>query len=143
MDYWGGQRECWPPLPNYWGGLAPLAPLFLRLCTFCQALDSGKEMRAVFCDTSISFDRVWHAVYLVDFTQLVSQETFMLGLQIIFPIENNELLFQVLFLTGPTVEPGFLRDRSLALFFFCCISMILFMTSAQIFDCLQTILVFL
>ena len=22
----GGQRVCWPPLSNYWGGLAPLAP---------------------------------------------------------------------------------------------------------------------
>ena len=33
VDYWGGgQRVCWPPpLSNYWGGLAPLPPLFLRL----------------------------------------------------------------------------------------------------------------
>ena len=23
MDYWGGQRVCWAPLSNYWGGLAP------------------------------------------------------------------------------------------------------------------------
>ena len=28
--------------------------------TFCQALDEGKEVRAVFCDTSKAFDRVWH-----------------------------------------------------------------------------------
>ena len=26
MDYWGGQRVCWPPLSNYWGGLAPPGP---------------------------------------------------------------------------------------------------------------------
>ena len=26
MDYWGGQRVCWPPLSNYWGGLAPPRP---------------------------------------------------------------------------------------------------------------------
>ena len=26
MDYWGGQRVCWPPLSNYWGGLAPPPP---------------------------------------------------------------------------------------------------------------------
>ena len=27
VDYWGGQRVCWPPLPNYWGGPGPpLAP---------------------------------------------------------------------------------------------------------------------
>lgn len=29
--------------------------------TFCQALDSGKEVRAVFCDISKAFDRVWHS----------------------------------------------------------------------------------
>ena len=29
--------------------------------TFCEALDAGKEVRAVFCDTSKTFDRVWHA----------------------------------------------------------------------------------
>ena len=28
---------------------------------FCDALDSGKEVRAVFCDISKAFDRVWHA----------------------------------------------------------------------------------
>ena len=28
---------------------------------FCEALDSGKEVRTVFCDISKAFDRVWHA----------------------------------------------------------------------------------
>ena len=28
--------------------------------SFCQALDDGKEVRAVFCDISKAFDRVWH-----------------------------------------------------------------------------------
>ena len=29
----GGQRVCWPPLSNYWGGAwPPWPPLFLRLC---------------------------------------------------------------------------------------------------------------
>ena len=32
---------------------------------FCKALDSGKEVRAVFCDISKAFDRVWHAGLLV------------------------------------------------------------------------------
>ena len=26
----------------------------------CQTLDGGKEVRAVFCDISKAFDRVWH-----------------------------------------------------------------------------------
>ena len=29
--------------------------------TFCEALDSGKEVRAVSCDISKAFDHVWHA----------------------------------------------------------------------------------
>ena len=28
--------------------------------TFCQALDDGKEVCAIFCDISKAFDRVWH-----------------------------------------------------------------------------------
>ena len=28
--------------------------------SFCLALDEGKEVRAVFCDISKAFDRVWH-----------------------------------------------------------------------------------
>ena len=33
--------------------------------TFCQALDSGKEVWVVFCDISKAFDRVWHAGLLL------------------------------------------------------------------------------
>ena len=29
--------------------------------TFCKALDEGKEVRAIFCDISKAFDRIWHA----------------------------------------------------------------------------------
>ena len=28
--------------------------------TICEAVDKGKEVRAVFCDISKAFDRVWH-----------------------------------------------------------------------------------
>ena len=28
--------------------------------TFCKALDDGKEVRAIFCDISKAFDRVWN-----------------------------------------------------------------------------------
>ena len=28
--------------------------------SFCQALESGKEVRAFFCDVRKAFDRVWH-----------------------------------------------------------------------------------
>ena len=32
--------------------------------TFCNALDEGKEVRAIFCDISKAFDRVWHKGFL-------------------------------------------------------------------------------
>ena len=32
--------------------------------TFCKALDEGKEVRALFCDISKAFDRVWHEGFL-------------------------------------------------------------------------------
>ena len=34
--------------------------------TFCQALDAGKEVRAVFCDISKVFDRVWPRAYVLE-----------------------------------------------------------------------------
>ena len=81
--------------------------------TFCHALDSGKEVLAVFCDISKAFDRVWHAGLLTKtFMQLVSQETSMLGLQIISPIENKELFSLVLFLIGLLFMLYFHRGRS-------------------------------
>ena len=42
-------------------GDSPVNQLTYLCNTFCQALDSGKEVRVVFCDNSIAFDRVWHA----------------------------------------------------------------------------------
>ena len=38
--------------------------------TFCEAVDSGKEVRAVFCDISKAFDRVWHNGLLYKLTRL-------------------------------------------------------------------------
>ena len=39
-----------------------LAYLYHR---FCEAIDSGKEVRVVFCDVSKAFDRVWHRGLLI------------------------------------------------------------------------------
>ena len=36
-------------------------PIPCDINTFCKAIDPGKEVRAVFCDISKAFDRVWHA----------------------------------------------------------------------------------
>ena len=39
--------------------------------TFCKSLDEGKEVRAVFCDISKAFDRVWHKCLLYKLQSLV------------------------------------------------------------------------
>ena len=38
--------------------------------TFCKSLDEGKEVRAVFCDISKAFDRVWHRGLLFKFESI-------------------------------------------------------------------------
>ena len=42
-------------------GVSTVNQLSYLYNTFCQALDAGKEVRAIFCDISKAFDRVWHA----------------------------------------------------------------------------------
>ena len=46
VDYWGGgQRVCWPPLSNYWGGLAPPGPpssYAYAYSSFCKQMGSQK-----------------------------------------------------------------------------------------------------
>ena len=50
-------------LSSLQSGFMPGDSIFNQLTflfnTFCQALDSGKEVRAVFCDISKAFDRLW------------------------------------------------------------------------------------
>ena len=92
--------------------------------TFCQALNSGKEVRVVFCDISKAFDRVWHVGLLHKHKADVSLEKSLIGLNIIFRTESNALLFMMLFLIGFLLEPKFLKDLYLGLYYFCCILMI-------------------
>ena len=51
-------------LTNLQSGLIPADSIVNQLVdihnTFCKALDEGKEVRAIFCDVSKAFDRVWH-----------------------------------------------------------------------------------
>ena len=57
--------------------------------TFCEALDAGKEVRAVFCDISKAFDRVWHAGLFTNLELLVSQEHYLTGSETTFQIEDS------------------------------------------------------
>ena len=57
--------------------------------TFCQALDSGKEVRAVFCNISKVFDRLWHVGLCINYELLVSQEKSWPGSKAIFLTETT------------------------------------------------------
>ncbi|MCG7867795.1 MAG: reverse transcriptase family protein, partial [Candidatus Thiodiazotropha taylori] len=45
--------------------------------TFCEAVDSGKEVRVVFCDISKAFDRVWHRGLLHKLSQMGCSESIL------------------------------------------------------------------
>ena len=60
-----------------------------------------------------AFDRVWHAGLLhTNLMHVVSQILFLTGIKIIYLEEDRELPCLVSTLTGPTLKPGFPRDRS-------------------------------
>jgi hypothetical protein len=54
-----------------------------------KALDSGKEVRAVFCDISKSFDRVWHKDLLFKLRKAGIDGNLRNWFKIIFQIENR------------------------------------------------------
>ena len=56
---------------------------------FCQAVDSGKEVRAVFCDVSKAFDRVWHRVLLHKVAGIGCSESVINGFPVIYRTEGN------------------------------------------------------
>ena len=45
---------------------------------FCKSLDKGKEVRAVFCDISKAFDRVWHRGLLFKLESILSLLVFLI-----------------------------------------------------------------
>ena len=62
--------------------------------SFCQALDDGKEVRAVFCDISKAFDRVWHEGLIFKLRRVGNQDISYLGSKITSLIANSVSLFQ-------------------------------------------------
>ena len=75
--------------------------------TFCQALDSGKEVRAVFCDVSKAFDRVWHGGLLLKLKAAGVTGKVLAW----FKSYLSELFFQGLHQTGLIFALGFLRGQ--------------------------------
>ena len=51
--------------------------------TFCEAVDSGKEVRVVFCDISKAFDRVWHRGLLHKLSHMGCSESIFNGFLVI------------------------------------------------------------
>ena len=58
--------------------------------TFCHALHDGKEVRAVFCDSSKAFDRVWHSGLLHKLQAAGVTGEVLHGSKVIYWIENKE-----------------------------------------------------
>ena len=45
--------------------------------TFCKALDDGKAVRAIFCDISKAFDRIWHKGLLYKLEEIGIKSTLL------------------------------------------------------------------
>ena len=80
--------------------------------TFCQALDSGKEVRAVFCDISKAFDRVWHAGLLAKLKAACVSGNIHAWFAKYLSARKQRVVLLALFLIGLTFVLEFLRDRS-------------------------------
>ena len=57
---------------------------------FCEAVDNGKEVRAVFCDISKAFDRVWHKGLLHKLRGIGCSDKYYCGLAAIFQTWGKE-----------------------------------------------------
>ena len=72
--------------------------------TFCQALDSGKEIRAVFCDISKAFDCVWPSGLLYKLQAAGVTGDALNWFKSYLADRHNELFSQVLYLNGNSFE---------------------------------------
>ena len=60
--------------------------------SFCEAIDSGKEVRVFFfCDISKAFDRVWHDGLLFKLKSIGISGRLLKWFKIILTTENNGL----------------------------------------------------
>jgi hypothetical protein len=87
-----------------WGGDSAINQLVNISNDFGRALDSGKEIRVVFCDISKAFDRVWHKGLLFKLKQygisgnlLVWFERYLSGRSQRVGLPNTDGFFQDLY----------------------------------------------
>ena len=78
--------------------------------TFCHSLDQGKEVRAVFCDISKAFDRVWHQGLLYKLESTGISGSLLSWFNDYLNDRNRELYFQVQLLLGHLLRLAYLKD---------------------------------
>ena len=79
--------------------------------TFYHSLDQGKEVRAVFCDISKAFDRVWHRGLLYKLESAgISGSLLSWFKDYLNDRKQRQLFFQVLLLLGHLFRPAYLKD---------------------------------
>ena len=99
--------------------------------TFCKALDDGLEVRAVFCDISKAFDRVWHKGLLFKLKRAGIN-----GLLLDWLTDYLTKRKQRVVIPGGTSDWKFVKAGH---FCFCCILMTLFSIYSHVFDFLLMI----
>ena len=86
--------------------------------TFCEALDAGKEVRAVFCDISKAFDRVWHTGLLYKLCAAGVTGNVLQWFKKYLSDRNRGVYCQVFLLLGTLLRQVFLKAQFWALCFF-------------------------
>ena len=76
----------------------------------CKAMDTGKEIRAVFYDISKAFDRVWHRGLLLKLSSLDIKHQ-LLNFFKSYHNANNASFMQTLLPHGPKSQQGYLKVR--------------------------------
>ena len=112
----------------------------IHIIQFCEAVDKGKEIRAVFCDISKAFDRVWHKGLVYKLRCMGCSYRIVNWFASFFYLSvDNVFLLMVNHQTGSTFWLGSHKDRFLVLFYFSFTYMIYSITLDVLSACLLII----
>ena len=84
---------------------------------FGKALDSGKEVRVVFCDINQAFDRVWHTSLIYKLKQSGISGNLLKRFQNYLHGREQMVLINGLNSNWLPIRTGFLKDPYLPLFY--------------------------
>jgi hypothetical protein len=100
-------------------GFTPINQLLSLTNEFGKALDEGKEIRVVFCDTSKAFDSVWHKDLLNKLENIGTQGSLLLWIKKYLTDRKQRVVIESAHSKWRTIKAGVPQESILGpLFFF-------------------------